>query len=54
MDFDLPEKVTRFVPSPVRRIGGRAVETLFKYAKRVPLLRDRIAARKRQKAERTD
>ncbi len=32
------------VPAPVRRAGGRALETLFKYAKRVPILRDRIQA----------
>lgn len=44
MDFELPEKVTRAVPEPVRRVGGRALEVLFKYAKRVPLLRNRIEA----------
>ena len=42
--MDLPKFVNKTVPSPVRRAGGRALETLFKYAKRLPVLRDRIEA----------
>ncbi len=44
MDFELPEKVAQVVPAPVRRVGGRALEALFKYAKRLPVLRERIEA----------
>lgn len=42
--MDIPKFVTKSVPSPVRRVSGRALETLFKYAKRLPMLRDRIEA----------
>jgi len=44
MDFEIPEKVTQAVPAPVRRVGGRALEALFKVAKRLPVVRDRIEA----------
>ncbi len=44
MPIDIPKRVRNAVPSPVRRASGRALETLFKYAKRVPFVRDRIEA----------
>ena len=42
--MSLRDRATNSVPAPVRRAGGRALEKLFKYAKRVPILRDRIQA----------
>ncbi len=44
MDLELPDIVTQALPAPVRRVGGRVLERLFEYAKKVPLLRDRIEA----------
>ncbi|MGH1345384.1 MAG: pyridoxal-dependent decarboxylase [Nannocystales bacterium] len=44
MDFDLPDLVTQAVPPPIRRAGERALEKLFKVAKRFPVLRNRIEA----------
>lgn len=32
------------VPAPLRKLGGSVLETVFKYAKKVPFVRDRIEA----------